>query len=73
MLTDCLKQKIDTKNANSKVLKIKNGRPMLSSKCAVYRSKKSRFIKEQETKALLSSLGLKIPLNKILMLGHILF
>ena len=46
---------------------------MLSSKCAVYRSKKSRFIKEQETKALLSGLGLKIPLNKILMLGHILF
>ena len=38
---------------------------MLSSKCAVYSSKKSRFMKEQEAKEILSSLGLKTPLNKI--------
>ena len=73
MLTYGLKYKIDTKNVNSKVLKIKNGRPMLSSKCAVCGSKKSRFIKEQEAEGLLSSLGLKTPLNQILMLGDILF
>ena len=38
---------------------------MLSSKCAVCSSKKSRFMKEQEAKGILSSLGLKTPLSKI--------
>ena len=36
-------------------------------------SKNSRFLKEQEAKGLLSSLGLKTPLNKIPLLGKILF
>ena len=35
--------------------------------------KKSRFIKEQEAIALLSSLGIKTPLSKIPLLGNILF
>ena len=42
---------------------------MLLSKCAVYESKKSRFIKEQEASELLSNLGIKIPLNQIPVLG----
>ena len=46
---------------------------MLSSKCAVCHSKKSKFIKEQEGKGLLSSLGLKTPLCKVPLLGRILF
>ena len=46
---------------------------MLSSKCAACGNKKLRFIKEQETKGLLNSLGLKTPLNKIPLLGDILF
>ena len=46
---------------------------MLSSKCAVCGSKKSKFLKEQEAKRLLSSLGLKAPLSKVLLLGDILF
>ena len=39
---------------------------MLSSKCAVCSSKKSRFMKEQERngKGILSSLGLKTSLSK---------
>ena len=41
---------------NSKVVKAKNGRIMLLSKCAVCDSKISKFIKEQETSGLLSSL-----------------
>ena len=65
--------KKDTDTADSKMLKTKNGRPMLSSKCAVCRSKKSKFIKEQEGKGLLSSLGLKTPLCKVPLLGRILF
>ena len=46
---------------------------MLLSKCAVCDSKKSRFMKEQQEKKLLSSLGIKTPLNKISLLGEILF
>ena len=46
---------------------------MLLSKCAVSDSKKSKFIKEQEASGLLSSLGLKTPLNKIPLLGPLLF
>ena len=34
---------------------------------------KSRFIKNQETKGLLSNLGLRIPLSKVPILGNILF
>ena len=46
---------------------------MILSKCAICGSKKSRFIKNQEAKGLLSSLGLKTPLSKIPLLGDILF
>ena len=55
------------------MLKTKNGRTILSSKCAVCGSKKSKFIKEQKAKGLLSSLGIKTPLNKVSLLGDILF
>ena len=73
MLTYCLRCKKDTESVDSKVLKTKNGRTMLSSKCAVCGTKKSKFLKEQEAKRLLSSLGLKEPLSKVLLLGDILF
>ena len=46
---------------------------MLLSKCAVCDSKKSKFIKEQEARGLLSSLGIKAPLSKILLVGPLLF
>ena len=46
---------------------------MILSKCAICGSKKSRFIKNQEAKGLLSNLGLKTPLNKVPILGDILF
>ena len=47
------------------MVKTKIGRLGLSSKYAVYGSKKSRFIKEQEAKGLLSNLGIKTPSSKI--------
>ena len=72
MLTYCLKCKKDTESINSRVFKTKNGRSLLLSKCAVWGSKNSRFVKEQEAKGLLSSLGIKTPLNKIPLLGDIL-
>ena len=46
---------------------------MLLSKCAICGSKKSRFIKNQEAKGLLTNLGLRTPLSKISILGDILF
>ena len=55
------------------MLETKSGGTMLSLKCAVCDSKKSRFVKEQEAKRLLGSLGLKTPSNKILLLDDILF
>ena len=42
------------------MLKTKNSRPFLSSKCAVSGRKKSKFIKEQEAKGLLSSLAVAV-------------
>ena len=45
---------------------------MLSSKCAVCDSKKSKFNKEQEASELLSSLQIKTPLRKILLVSPLL-
>ena len=42
---------------------------MLLSKYALSDSKKQKFIKEQETSGLLSSLGIQTPLNEITLLG----
>ena len=46
---------------------------MILSKCAIYGSKKLRFIKNQEAKELLSNLGVKTLLSKAAILGDILF
>ena len=56
-----------------KVLKTRNGRIMLSSKCALRSNKKSRFIHEQEAKGLLSSLSFMTPLSNIPLIGKIFF
>ena len=72
MMTYCLKCKRNTKNIDAKMIETKNSRLILSSKCAVCGNKKSRFMKEQEVKGLLSNLGIKEPMNKISLL-NILF
>ena len=46
---------------------------MILSKCAICGSKKSKFIKKQEAKWILNSLGIKTPLSKITLLGDVLF
>ena len=51
------------------MIKTKNGGLPLSSKCVVCCSKKSRFMKEQEAKRLLSNSEIKIPLSKIPLLN----
>ena len=73
METYCLKSKKDTKNLDSKIFRTKNNRLIMQSKSSDYRNKRSRFIKEQEAKGLLSNFGMRMPLNKIPILGDILF
>ena len=73
MLSYCLKCKKNTESINPKVSKLPNGKTMMLSKCAVCDSKKSKFIKEQQAKGLLSNLAIRTPLNKIPLLGGILF
>ena len=69
----CLKCKKYTKKINPQVSNTSNGTLMILSKCAICNSKKSRFIKKQEAKGLLSNLGIRTPLNKVPVLGDILF
>ena len=61
MKTYCVKCKKNTENLNSKIIKTKNGRLIMQSKCTECGFKKSRFVKEQEAKGLLSNLRIKIP------------
>ena len=54
MLSYCLKCKRNTESINPKVSKTTNGKAMILSTCAICGSKKSKFIKQQEAKGLLS-------------------
>ena len=69
METYCFKCRKSTKNLNSKIFKTKNNRLIMQSKCSDCGIKKSRFVKEQETKGLLINLGIKTPLSKIPLLN----
>ena len=64
-ITYCLSCKKDTRNINPRIVKSKNNRSMIQSNCTICGSKKSRFIKEQQAKGLLSNLGIKTPLSKV--------
>ena len=66
MLTYYLRCRKNTDNINAHVVKTKSGRFVLSSKCG---SKKSKFMKEQEAKRLLSNLGTRTPLSKVPLLN----
>ena len=69
----CVKCRNDTENLNSKIFKTKSGRLVLQSKYADCAIKSSRFVKEQEEKILITSLGLKRRLSKIALFGDIFF
>ena len=60
MKTYCVKCRKDTENIDPKIV---------LSKCSVCGIKKSRFVKEQEAKGLLSNLGIRTPLSKIPLLS----
>ena len=69
MKTYCVKCRKNTENLNCKIFKTKNNSLIMQSKCSDCGIKKSRFVKEQEAKSLLSNLGIKTPLSKILLLN----
>ena len=69
----CLKCKEYTKNINPQVSSTSNGKLMMLSKCAIFGGKKSKFIKKQDAKGILSSVGIKTLLSKIPALGDVLF
>ena len=73
MKTYCVKCRKNTENLNSKIFKTKNGRLIMQSKCADCGIKKSRFVKEQEAKGLLSSLGLKTRILNIIIVWWYFF
>ena len=62
----------DTENIDTEMVRTKNNRLIMQSKCPICGIKKSSFVKEQEAKGLLSNLGIKTPLSKIPLL-NILF
>ena len=69
MKTCCLKCKKDTENIDPKIFRAKNNRLLIQSNCSDCKNKKSRFVKEQDAKGLLSNLGIKIPFSKIPLLN----
>ena len=72
MNTYCVKCRKNTENIDPKMVRTRNNRLIMQSKCSVCGIKKSRFVKKQEAKVLLSNLGIKIPLSKVSLL-NILF
>ena len=73
MKSYCLRCRRNTENIDPKVSNTSNGTRTILSKCAICGSKRSRFIKNQEAKGLLSNLGVKTPLSKVPILGGIFF
>ena len=65
-------QNKNTENINPKISKTSKSKTLLSSKCALCDSQKLRFMKEEEEKEILSSLGIKTQLSKIPSFGGIL-
>ena len=71
MNTYCVKCRKDTENIDPKMFRTKNNRLIMQSKCSVCGIKKSRFVKEQEPKDLLSNLGIKTTSSKIPLLNNL--
>ena len=61
--TYCLSCRKNTENTNPKIVKSKNNRSMMLSKCAICSNKKSRFISQGS--GLFDILGLNTPQNRM--------
>ena len=71
MKTYCLKCRTNTENIDPKIFRTKNNRLLMQSTCSDCKNKKSRFIKEQDAKDLLSDVGINTPFSKIPLLNAI--
>ena len=69
MLTYCLVCRNYTENKDAKMMRTKNGRLVLLSKCSKCGNKKLKFMKEQEAEGSLSNLEFRTPLSKIPLLN----
>ena len=69
MKTYSVKCREKTEDLNSDIFRTKIGKLIMQSKYADCGVKKSRFVKQQEAKDLLSNLGIKAPLSKIPLLN----
>ena len=69
MKTYSVKCREKTEDLNSDIFRTKNGKLIMQLKYADCGVKKSRFVKQQEAKDLLSNLGIKAPLSKIPLLN----
>ena len=69
MKTYCVKCRKDTENIDPKMVRTKNNRLIMQSKCSVCGIKKSRFVKKLEAKGLLSTLRIKTLFSKIPLLN----
>ena len=59
------------KRINPKIVRNRQNRYIIQSNCATCESKKSRFIKEQKTLAILSNLGIETPLSQVPLLNFL--
>ena len=69
MKTYCVKCRKYTENIDLKMVRAKNNGLVMQSKCSVCGIKKSRCVKEQEAKGLLSNFGIKTPFSKFPLLN----
>ena len=63
MNTYCLSCKKDTRNIDPKIIKTKNNRKMMLSRCSICNNKKSTFLSQGS--GLFDSLGLNTPQNRM--------
>ena len=73
MLSYCLKCRKNTKSKNPAVVKTKNRRIMLLSICSACNSNKPKFLRGQEARGLLTSLGIRKTSSEISWLCSLLF
>ena len=71
MKTYCL-SRTNTENVDPRIFRTKNNKLIMQSQCSDYRNKKSRFVKKQDAKGLLSNLGIRAPFSKIPLLNVLL-
>ena len=69
MKTYCVKCRKDTNNINPKIFRTKDNRLLMQSTCSDFKNKKSRFVKEQDAKGLLSNLRIYSPFSEIPLLN----